>query len=237
MQFLSDLFPLQHSWLLIVSLSLGIMSILLSASGKNTAALIGLFFTAFFLRLFMAHLDPFLHDWDERYHALAARNMMNNPLIPMLRAHPLLPFDYKNWGDCHIYLHKQPFFLWQMALSMKLFGVSEFAIRYPDVIAWSFGVVMLYRIALLMTQNVKIAFLTALFMCFSYYNLEIISGYIGMDRNDGCFDFYVLASIWAFAEYHKNQKISWVLLIGLFAGFAILTKWLTEIIGVWWLGN
>lgn len=49
---------------------------------------------AFGLRCYMATLDPFLHTWDEQFHALVARNMMDNPFVPTLRKGQLLPYDY-----------------------------------------------------------------------------------------------------------------------------------------------
>lgn len=227
---LTQLFPLTHSWLLVLVFLLAIVSIILSNRDKNNIAVVVLFFAALLLRLFMAHLDPFLHDWDERFHALVARNMMDYPLKPMMRVNTLLPYDYTAWCCNHIWLHKQPLFLWQMALSMKIFGVSEFAIRYPGVLMEAIGVLLIYRITVLLTANKRTAFIAALLTCFSYYQLELLSGYYGMDQNDVCFDFYVLASIWAYIEYRNNPKWYWVILIGLLSGAAMLTKWLTGLL-------
>ncbi|MBA3828108.1 MAG: glycosyltransferase family 39 protein [Taibaiella sp.] len=229
-EILTSLFPLQNSWLLIVTFLLATVSIVLHYQNKDKWAVACLFFTALGLRLFMAHLDPFLHDWDERYHALVARNMMDHPLVPMLRTHPLLPYDFTAWCCNHVWLHKQPLFMWQMALSMKLFGVPEYAIRYPSVLMGAIGVLLIYRIALLMTANKRIAFIAALLTCFSYYHLEMVAGYFGMDQNDVAFDFYVLASIWAYAEYRKKASAKWIVLIGVFAGCAVLNKWLTGLL-------
>ncbi len=44
-----------------------------------------------------------LHDWDERYHALVAKNMIEQPFKPMLYKNPVLPYDYKDW-DLKSYL-------------------------------------------------------------------------------------------------------------------------------------
>ena len=101
---------------------------------------------AFALRCYMATLDPFLHEWDEQYHALVARNMMDNPFVPMLRAGHLMPYNYEDWGGNIIWLHKQPLFMWQMALSMKICGVSLFALRLPSSILGTFMVPLLYHI-------------------------------------------------------------------------------------------
>ncbi|MBS1689750.1 MAG: glycosyltransferase family 39 protein, partial [Bacteroidetes bacterium] len=227
---MNNLFPLQNSWLLVLAFLLAAVSIVLSNKDKDAWAIASLFFAAFALRLFMAHLDPFLHDWDERFHALVARNMMDYPFRPMMRVSTLFPYDYTAWCCNHIWLHKQPLFLWQMALSMKIFGVSEFAIRYPSVLMGSIGVLLIYRITLLLTENKKTAFLAALFTCFSYYHLELLSGYYGMDQNDVCFDFYVLASIWAYTEYLRKPTWYWAALAGLLSGAAMLTKWLVGLL-------
>jgi 4-amino-4-deoxy-L-arabinose transferase len=237
MNTLNPIFPLANSWLLILSFLLAVASVVLSDKGKNNYAVFILFFAAFFLRLFMAWLDPFLHPWDECFHALVARNMMGHPFKPMLIANPIVDYTIDNWCSNHIWLHKQPLFLWQMALSMKLFGVSPFAIRYPAVLMGALMVPMLYRIVIIATGNTRIAFMSAILMCFSYYHLELLAGYYGIDQNDIAFDFYVLASIWAYMEYTRNRKMSWAILIGVLAGCAVLNKWLTGmlIFGGWGL--
>src|SRR5687768_6910766 len=79
-------------------------------------ALSSLLAGTFILRVFMAQLDPFLNLWDERYHALVAKNMMLEPFKPMLYANPVLPYSFDSWTNNHIWLHKQPLFLWQIAL-------------------------------------------------------------------------------------------------------------------------
>ncbi len=101
---------------------------------RPAQALLLLMGAAFLLRLTMIGLDPFLHDWDERYHALVARNLMDAPLRPMLRAIPALPYNYKAWCCNHVWLHKQPLFLWQMALAMKVFGTNVVALRLPSAL-------------------------------------------------------------------------------------------------------
>lgn len=198
----------------------------MNVNNKDKAALLTLFFAALTVRLFAAHLDPFLHDWDERYHALVARNMMHDPFKPMLVARHFIPYDHKYWGGNHIWLHKQPLFLWQMALSMKLFGVSEFTMRYPSVLMGALSVLLIYRLAVLGTRNKKIGLMAALFACYSYLALDMTSGQKGIEHNDLAFQFYVLASMWAFAEYAQTKSIRWAVAVGLLSGCAVLNKWL-----------
>jgi len=201
-------------------------------SGKEKLGVAFLILGAFCIRLFMITLDPFLHEWDERFHALVAKNMMDNPWVPMLRANPVLPYDYQSWCCNHIWLHKQPQFLWQMALSMKLFGVNEVAMRLPSAIMGTIGVWMVYRIGHLWLKDKAVAYIGAMLFALSYYQLQHTSGATMTDHNDVAFGFYVLASIWAYVEYRTNlhKPYPWLVLLGLLVGFAVLNKWLTGLL-------
>jgi len=195
---------------------------------KNNYALILLILTGLTIRIFFAQADPFLHNWDERFHALVARNMMDEPFIPMLKTTTLLSYDDLNaWCCNHIWLHKQPLFMWQMALSMKIFGVSELSMRLPSVLMGTIMILFLFRITLLLTGNKTTALIAATLLCFSHFHLILIAGIKNIDHNDVAFGFYILASFWAYIEYTKSRRWGWVVLIGLFAGCAILNKWLT----------
>ncbi|WP_344823355.1 ArnT family glycosyltransferase [Rurimicrobium arvi] len=192
------------------------------------------------LRLYMIQADPFLHDWDERFHALVARNMMDRPFYPVLYKNPVIPFDPSAWCCNQVWLHKQPLFLWQMALSMRIFCVSEWALRLPSAIMGTLSVLLVYRLSWLLTREKRAAVIAALIICCSCYQLGQISGREGMDHNDVAFCFYVLASFWAAAEYREKPVLSRALMIGVFAGAAVLNKWLTGLLvflplGICWL--
>ncbi|HEX8657839.1 MAG TPA: glycosyltransferase family 39 protein [Hymenobacter sp.] len=176
----------------------------------------------------MATLDPFLHDWDERYHALVAKHLMQDPLRPMLRDRAYLPYDYRGWGGNTVWMHKQPLFLWQMALSMSLFGVNELALRVPSALLTSLLLYPVYRVGMHLFADRDTAYLAAVLVAFANFQLELISGYIGMDHNDVSFLVYVTASVWAYYEYRAStqKRVAWLVAVGVFAGAAILCKWL-----------
>ena len=192
---------------------------------------------AFLLRMAVAVMDPFLHDWDEKFHALVAKNMMTYPFKPMLRIDPVLPYDYTAWCCNHIWVHKQPLFLWQMALSMKIFGVNEIAVRLPSALLSAAMVWCVYRIAYIWTNNFHIAYFATLLNTFAYYQIEMVSGKLSLDHNDLVFTAYVAGSIWAFCEYTKTKSFRWVIVTGCLVGCAILVKWLTGLLvfGGWGL--
>lgn len=194
----------------------------------------------FLLRLAVAMMDPFLHDWDEKFHALVAKNMMTYPFQPMLRVHPVLAYDYTAWCCNHIWLHKQPLFMWQMAMSMQIFGVNEVAIRIPSALLSAAMVWCIYRIALIWTGQFNTAYLAALLSGFSWFQIELVSGALSLDHNDIVFTAYVTGSIWAFFEYSQTSSKRWAIAIGLLVGCAILVKWLTALLvfggwGLWLL--
>lgn len=211
-----------------------IFSILFFNSGKTKLGLTLLFLGAMALGFFMANLDPYLIMWDEQYHALVAKNLTFDIFKPTLYVNPLLKYDYKNWTGNHIWMHKQPLFLWQMALSLKLFGMNTLAVRLPSIILHAIAVLMIYRIGKI-SSNEKTGFYGALFFAVAYYPLELIAGHYSTDHNDLSFLFYITASFWAWFEYQHTQKKQYLVLIGLFAGCAVLVKWLVGLLiyGVW----
>jgi 4-amino-4-deoxy-L-arabinose transferase len=194
-----------------------------------------IFAVGIIIRVIVATRDKFLHSWDERFHALVAKNLIRHPLKPVLIENPLGSFNPDSWCCNSIWLHKQPLFMWQMALSMRLFGINEIGLRLPSILMGAVMILLVYRIALLMTNSIKVALVSAMLMCFSHYQIELISGAQGMDHNDVAFSFYVLISIWSYFEYVRNPKWYFAGLIGLFSGCAILNKWLTGLLifSVW----
>lgn len=205
---------------------------------RPNVALALVLLSALLLRLLLISLDPYLNEWDERFHALVSKNMIDHPFKPMLRVDPVLEYNYKEWCCNHVWVHKQPLFLWQMAASMKLFGVNEFAMRLPSALMGTIMVYFVHQVAHHWTKIGSVAFAAALLTTFSFYQLEMISGRYGLDHNDLAFTFYVTASIWAFIRYLRSDyDWRWALLVGIFVGCAILNKWLTGILvfGGWGL--
>lgn len=122
------------------------------------------------LRIYCAS-DNYLHPWDERYHALVAKNMMANPLQPTLYKTPILSYDYKEWYANHVWLHKPPLALWVLSASMKVFGVNIFAIRLPSFIFSMLSIYLTYLIAVRLF-NLKIALYASFFMQYKGWLLK-----------------------------------------------------------------
>jgi len=202
-----------------------LLSIALFVAQKNKLSLIILILGAFTLRLWMAFIDPFLNLWDEEFHAMVARNMVDNFWQPMLYSKPLLRVSIDTWVANHIWLHKPPLFLWQMALSIKLFGANYWSIRIPSVLLTTALVPAIYRMGFLL-KNKQVAFLSALIYAFSCLMINVVSGGINTDQNDVVFMCYVVLSFWTFVEYAFYEKPIHLIFTGVFAAAAILVKWL-----------
>ena len=211
--------------LLILALASGIISIIFFALRKKGLSILALFTAGLLLRLVASGLDPFLNLWDEQFHALVAKNMMTHPFKPMLYTNPVLDYDYQSWINNHVWLHKQPWFLWQISLCLKLFGVNLFALRLPTVLMSSLMILIIYRIGE-RTVSARTGWLGAFFYTFSFFWVNFTAGSTFSDHNDSAFIFYIALSIWSWVEYRHSGNRKWILLIGLFSGIAILNKWL-----------
>ncbi|HMC96958.1 MAG TPA: glycosyltransferase family 39 protein, partial [Flavobacteriales bacterium] len=209
--------------ILLFAVLLGIAALLLQVRERHRAALIALTLAAFALRLFAAWLDPFLNDWDEAYHAVVAKNLMAHPFTPMLYTQAAMPTTTL-WSEQHYWLHKPPFFLWQIALSLKIFGLHPWAVRLPSVFWLTVLVPIVRRIGRLL-RNPSTGFVAALLAAFAYLPQELTAGAINTDHNDAVFIALVACSWWAWLECVRAPSWKWSTAVGLFAACAVLTKW------------
>jgi len=156
------------------------------------------------LRIYMS-TDFFLHEWDERYHALVAKNLIQHPLLPTLYDNPVLPYDYKAWAANHIWVHKQPLPLWAMAASMWVFGVNEIALRLPSIILTTLGIWLAFRIGTYF-HNQKVGFLTAFFFSINGQIIEMTGGRWATDHIDIFFLFFVELAVFFTILFIQKKK-------------------------------
>jgi 4-amino-4-deoxy-L-arabinose transferase len=175
-----------------LGIALGGGALIAHALKRERLALMLLLLAAFVLRLWACFLDPFLNHWDEVFHGMVGKNMVKFPFKPMLYTEPDMPVS-TSWSLMHVWLHKPPFFLWQIAMSIGLFGPEPWAIRIPSALWMTAYVAAAYRIASLLLDgaepNVRrhAAFGAALLVTFSFYVQELTSGAILTEHNDTVF--------------------------------------------------
>ena len=123
-----------------------------------------------------AATDLALHPWDERYHALVAKNLISEPLAPVLYADPALPYDYRDWTSNHVWLHKPPLALWAAAISMRMFGVTELSMRLPSVLFSTASVLVTFGIGYLLFSP-SVGLLAAGFHASNGFLVDLAAGH------------------------------------------------------------
>lgn len=221
------------------NLLFGILTILMCAIGyffswkywtkdNYKIAILLLVICGLFLRIYTS-ADFFLHSWDERYHALVAKNLIRHPLIPTLYDNPVLNYDYRSWVANHIWVHKQPLPLWGMAASMWLFGINEIALRLPSILLSTIGIYLMYIIGSYFF-NKKTGYLAAFFFSVNGLIIELTAGRVATDHIDIYFLFFVELAVVFSIYFAQKGKMIFNILAGISIGAAILSKWLPALI-------
>ncbi len=195
---------------------------------KMGVAILLLFGCGLLLRVFVS-TDFFLHQWDERYHALVAKNLMHHMLIPTLYENPVFHFSENSWTSGRIWLHKQPVPLWIMAISMNLFGVNEIALRLPSIVLSTLSIGLTYRIGKFFFSS-KVGFVAAFLFSLNGLILELTGGRIATDHIDIFFLFFIELCIFFILEYSYKRKPVYNILAAMSLGAALLSKWLPALI-------
>jgi 4-amino-4-deoxy-L-arabinose transferase len=176
------------------------------------------------LRLLTA-ADQFLYPWDEVFHAVVAKHIIQHPLTPTLYETPVLPYDYRNWTSNHIWLHKPPLPLWTMAASMAIFGINEFALRLPSVLLTTIGIYLTYYTGTYFSGR-KTGYLAAFFYSINGLIIEMTGGRVPTDHTDIFFLFFVQLAVFFSILFVRKKSIAFNILTGVSIGLAILCKWL-----------
>jgi len=148
-----------------------------------------------------------LFDWDEINFAESAREMLETGNYLEVQV------DYQTFWE------KPPLFIWMQALSMKLFGVNEFAARFPNAICGIFTLLVFYNIGSRL-YNKRFGLLWALvylasFFPFFYFKTGII---------DPWFNLFMFLGLYYLFRYFRGRDTLKISLAALFTGLAVLTK-------------
>lgn len=114
--------------------------------------------------------------YDELFHALVAKNLLTRchsfAGLPRhffkftLYDQPFLAYNFKHWGQNHVWLHKPPLAMWQIAISYYILGVNNFALRLPSVILSTGGCFLTYLIGTEL-YNKRIGLIAAFLQAFN----------------------------------------------------------------------
>ncbi|MDB5118896.1 MAG: glycosyl transferase family 39 [Sphingobacteriales bacterium] len=151
-----------------------------------------------------------LFDWDEINFAEAAREML------ITKKYSSVQIDYLPFWE------KPPLFIWLQAISMKFFGVNEFAARLPNALCGILTLLCLYRAGKRIFNEqfgvLWVVIYCGTFLTFLYFKSGII---------DPVFNLLIFLSVYylSFTSLRSFTKRNQYLIIsGVFLGLAILTK-------------
>ncbi len=171
---------------------------------------------AFFFIPFLGSVHLF--DWDEVNFAECSREMIK------MNDYSRVYINFKPFWE------KPPMFFWMQSTAMKIFGVNEFAARFPNALC---GIVTLIVVFVCGSRiyDKKFGILWALAFGGSLFpNMYFKSGII-----DPWFNLFTFLSLYYFILYHwsrngfdkaglKKNPITYVVWSGIFMGVAVLTK-------------
>ncbi len=153
-----------------------------------------------------------LFDWDEINFAECAREMIltNNYAQPQIN---FIPF-----------YEKPPLFIWFQVLSMKAFGINEYAARLPDAICGIITLVTVFFVGKRITQSSRFGILWA--VCFGASLLPHL--YFKSGIIDPWFNLFIFLALTflakTFNQLSKGKNIKHIFAASIFGGLALLTK-------------
>jgi len=160
--------------------------------------------------------------------------------IPFIGNCPLFDWDEVNFAECaremvvsddysHVQLNfrpfweKPPFFIWLQALSMNIFGVNEFAARFPNAVCSIVSLIAIFHVGRRF-DSAKFG----LVWCFVYITSLLPHFYFKSGIIDPWFNLFMFLSVYNCIQFLNNpngkKEIMNALLSGLFLGAAVLTK-------------
>ena len=150
-----------------------------------------------------------LFDWDEINFAESAREMIVSGDYTRVQIN-FVPF----W-------EKPPLFFWLQALSMHIFGINEFAARFPNAICGIVTLLVIYNIGRELYNHRFGMIWSILYLGALLPHLYFKSGII-----DPIFNLFIFLSIWNLIKVigQEANRNKYAALAGVFVGLAILTK-------------
>lgn len=167
-------------------------------------------------------IDNNIHEWDEKYHALVAKNLASDLSVPRLYTIPVMEHR-DSWTKCNEWLSKGPVGLYSMALGYRLFGEDIIAIRIVSMIYFLLTGMVTYFLGRFISPGA--ALLSVFFMAINGLYITANSGMISSDHIDTAFVFYISLSIYLMATYHLGTKNYLLSMGGISIGVAFLVKW------------
>ncbi len=150
-----------------------------------------------------------LFDWDEINFAESAREM-------------IVTGDYSNVRiNYELFWEKPPLFIWMQVISMKVFGVNEFAARFPNALAGIATLLILFNIGKKFKDKQF-----GLLWVLAYVGSVLPHLYFKSGIIDPWFNLFIFLGVYYFIQFliRTEKRKSQIVLSALFIALATLTK-------------
>jgi len=125
--------------------------------------LLAILILASFLRIYQISSNPPALNWDEVSHGYNAYSILK---IGQDEWGNKLPLIFRAYGD-----YKLPFYIYTTSLSISVFGLNEFAVRFPSALAGILAVFFTYLLVRKITKNEWLGLLSSLLLAISPWHI------------------------------------------------------------------
>jgi len=167
---------------------------------KTNIALLLIVLFAFFLRIYQISSNPPSLNWDEVSHGYNAYSIAKTGKDEWGEH---LPTIFKAYGD-----YKLPVYIYVTAASTKIFGVNEFSVRFPSVLAGTFSVLFTFFLAEKLLNSKKTALIAGFLVAIEPWSLFLSRG--AFEANLALFLF--ISGFYLFLEGLTRKN--WRILVG-----------------------
>jgi 4-amino-4-deoxy-L-arabinose transferase-like glycosyltransferase len=114
-----------------------------------------------------------------------------------------LPLYFKSFGD-----YKSPLYIYLTVISVKLFGLNAWAVRFPSALLGSLTVLLVYLLIRLATNDPRLSLLTSLFLALNPWHLHYSRATFEVSL---CFFLFVLGALLFQIAFKKKKNFIFIL--------------------------
>lgn len=160
---------------------------------------------AAFLRFYQLGTNPPSINWDE---AAAGYNAYSILKSGHDEYGSFMPLSFRSFDD-----YKPPLYTYLVVPSIALFGLNDFAVRFPSAFLGILAILFTYLMVKEIFKNKNIALISALFLAISPWHLQFSR--VAFETNSAIF--WSVLGTWAFLKAVSSQKKSLTLFMSLSA--------------------
>lgn len=131
---------------------------------KINIFLILVIFLGFFLRFYQLGVNPAVFNRDEAAIGYNAYTILTTGRDEFGIK---LPLAFRSFGD-----YKMPLYIYLVVPYFKLFGVNEFAVRFPSAFFGSLTILLIYLLVFVISKNKKTALISALLLAITPFHIH-----------------------------------------------------------------